>query len=407
MDLKKRANENERQFIWRLGLAKDNGVLDMNWDELGRIFNKELRGENNEEEWYDQSAYRKPYQYAKAFYDDVFAKMIGDEYSDTIRKQTDEIYKQKKQLFDQRREYNKLLAIDARAEHLNDCLIEAANRLSEIKPLDFNRTFEPITDISNDEAVLVLADWHYGMTTDNLWNTYNTDICRERVAALHNSVCDALTLHKPKTLHIVMLGDMAHGCIHTSARVASEELVCDQIMQVSEILAELISDLAHLVPKVKVYSTYGNHLRSVQSKKDSIHADNMEKLIPWWLRERLIGCTNVEIIDSEYKEFIKFNVLGYNICCTHGDLDNIRRVGVVLNTLFTKKHGETIDYTITADKHHLEEIESFSIENILVRSLCGVDDYANDNRLYSNAGQSLIFFREGVGRNCTYNFNLQ
>lgn len=91
----------------------------------------------------------------------------------------------------------------------------------------------------------------------------------------------------------------------------------------------------------------------------------------------------------------------------HGDLDNFKGVGVTANTLFTKLFGETVDYTVSADKHHLEEFESYDIENILVRSLCGVDEYANNKRLYSNAGQTLIFFTKDDGRLCTYNINLQ
>ena len=55
----------------------------------------------------------------------------------------------------------------------------------------------------------------------------------------------------------MLLGDAAHGSIHTSARVASEELTCDQIMQVSEIMAQAISVLADEVEQTVVHATYG------------------------------------------------------------------------------------------------------------------------------------------------------
>jgi hypothetical protein len=176
---------------------------------------------------------------------------------------------------------------------------------------------------------------------------------------------------------------------------------------VSELIAEFVSGLLPYVPKINIYSTYGNHMRTVQGKKDNIYADNMEKIIPWWLRQRFASVGGVNVIDSECQEFIKLNVAGNNICCVHGDLDKFRGVGVTANTLFTKLFGETVDYTVSADKHHLEEFESYDIENILVRSLCGVDEYANTKRLYSNAGQTLIFFTKDDGRLCTYNINLQ
>ena len=47
----------------------------MSWPQIGELFNKELRGDD--EKWKNESAYRKPYQEAKGYYEDVFAEMIG------------------------------------------------------------------------------------------------------------------------------------------------------------------------------------------------------------------------------------------------------------------------------------------------------------------------------------------
>jgi len=282
-------------------------------------------------------------------------------------------------------------------------IIDSANRLNKERPLDFTGY---IKNTSDKEAVLFLSDWHYGMTTNNIWNTYNTVICKTRVSKLVNKSKEYLELNKIKILHVVLLGDAAHGAIHSSCRVASEEDTCDQIMNVSEIMAQAIEELSTKVNAVKVYSCYGNHLRTIQDKKDSIHSDNMEKMIPWWLNQRLQKNTKVLILESEFKEFTKLNVLGYNICCIHGDLDSIKNVGVTVNTLFSKLYGETISYTVSGDKHHLEEFEQFDIESVIIRSLSGTDDYANDKRLYSKAGQTLMIFNNEDGRESTYNIKL-
>ena len=400
IELTRKSNENEREYIWRLASAKDAGTLDMTWDELTEIFNRELR---DEDETFNSSAYRKPFQQAKAFYEDVFSKMVDSQYSDEILVQKDELYKVKAQVRDQRREYNKLLVSDARADHLSEELIEIAKQLNKEKPLSFDKY---VTNYSDNEAVIVFADWHYGMVTDNIFNTYNTEICRQRVKSLVEKATAHIELHKPTKLHVLLLGDSSHGAIHTGCRVASEEDTCDQLMHVAEIMAEAISELGNNVKKTLVYSTYGNHMRTIQDKKDSVHSDNMEKIVPWWLKERLQKRDDIEIVYADFKEFLKLNVLGYNICCVHGDLDNIKNLGVTVNTIFTKLFGETIDYTISADKHHLEEFESFGIESMLVRSLCGTDDYANEHRLYSKAGQSFFIFTKDEGRQCTYNIKL-
>lgn len=56
---------------------------------------------------------------------------------------------------------------------------------------------------------------------------------------------------------------------------------------------------------------------------------------------------------------------------------------------------------ILADKHHLEEFEELGIEAMIVRSLCGTDEYANGKRLYSTPGQLLMTFNED-GRDASY-----
>ena len=378
----------------------DGGQIE-NWSSVAPILNQELRVD--ESDYRTESAYRKPYQYAKGYYEDVFSRMIDNEYAKEISREKDELYKVRCQVSDQRREYNKLLMHDARADHLSDCLIASAEKINNEKPLEFDKY---IHEYGNREAVVVFCDWHYGMVCDNIWSHYNTDVCKSRVKKFVEKAKTYLVLHKVSTLHVVLLGDAAHGAIHTSARVASEEDTSDQLMHVSEIIAEAIAELNRVVKSTKVYSTYGNHLRTIQNKNDSIHSDNMEKIIPWWLRPRLKDIPSIEIIDSEYKEFIRLNVCGYNIVCVHGDLDRFQNLGILVNTIFTKKFGETIDYTLSGDKHHLEEFEQLSIESILVRSLCGVDEYANDHRLYSDAGQSLFIFSPEDGREATYNVKL-
>ena len=328
-----------------------------------------------------------------------------DSYFKELQIQKDAIYKEKRKLYDQRREYNKLLISDARAEHLCEELIKAANRLNEEKPLLFKeKWFKPNI---HKEAVLCWADWHYGMITDNIWNTYNTEICRERVKTLVEITKEFLELNQIDVLTILTLGDAAHGSIHTGCRVQSEEDTCDQLMHVSELMAEAINDLSSVVNHIDVYSCYGNHMRTIQNKNDSIHSDNMEKIIPWWLKQRLQNNTKVEIIESEYKEFTRVNILGSHICAVHGDLEkDFKKIGVTINTIFSKKFGETIDYTISADKHHIEEFEQLGIKSVLVPCLCGTDDHANNGRLYSDAGQTLMIFNDVYGRESTYHIPL-
>ena len=159
-----------------------------------------------------------------------------------------ELQKERQKLSDQRRERNKLIAAVGRSENLEDKLLSAASQLNETVGLMRHDT-DAYFNCGEDEAVLVLCDWHYGMVTDNVWNTYDVQTCIERVEDVVAKAAQRISLHNCRCLHVVILGDMIHGAIHTSARVASEELVCDQIMQVSEVLAQAISYLANSVRK--------------------------------------------------------------------------------------------------------------------------------------------------------------
>lgn len=395
-NLKRMETETDDQYFYRVCQMKES--LGFTWPQMAEIFNEEFGCNKGE------TAYRKRWAAFKSVFDANADKLVGeDKYLEEIRQATDELYKAKRQLYDQRREYNKLLVSDARADNLTEKLIEAAN----IAPLkNYSDMFVLNEKVYNKEAILCISDWHYGATSNNIWNTYNVDICKQRVAKLFANTVDALQEHDIQTLHVVLLGDLVSGAIHTGVRVASEENVCEQLMHVSEMIANFINELSVYVGNINVYSTYGNHARTVQDKKDSIHADNMERIVGWWLRERLKNNHKINVIDSEYYEFIYFDICGHNVVFTHGDLDKLKDIGVTINSIFSKKYGKSIDYTFSGDKHHIESFEQFGIESTLVGSLCGTDEYANNRRLYSNPTQTLCIFTPADGKLCTYNIKL-
>lgn len=262
-----------------------------------------------------------------------------------------ELQKERQRLSDQRRESNKQVAFDARWENLQDALkrsIDSLRDLDSVVSCDINR----VSDFSDSEAVVVFSDWHYGMKTDNVFNTYNTEICEQRVNQIVSDAAKRILLNKCRKLHIVVLGDLIHGNCHVSARVSAEELAADQLMHASEILSQAIYCLSKCAEETYVYTTYGNHARSVQNKADSIHRDNMERIVPWWLEWRLKEYENIFIVPEEKDEFIFVNACGHDICAVHGDLDSVKNSPKLLTMLFNKRYGKDIEYILLGDKHH-------------------------------------------------------
>ena len=297
-----------------------------------------------------------------------------------------ELKKEQQRFFDQRREYAKLLASDGRMEHLFDSLRDAVGRLNETVGI----IYSPWGDIKkpespNDtEAVLVFSDWHYGLKTENIFNTYDTDTCLRRV----QHVVDEAISRIPRT------------------RVASEELVCEQLIQATEILAQSIQELSHYVEETYVYTTYGNHARTVQNKNDSIHRDNMERLIPWWLSQRFASTEDVHIMEESRTEFLFVNAAGHGICATHGDLDSIDASPRLIPAL-ANRAGQSVEYIIHGDKHHVDLKEELGVTARLCGSLCGTDDYANGKRLYSTPVQFMLIVDPEYGPDAEYNLKCE
>ena len=389
---KKRQDESDEDCIYRICALKEE--LGYTWPEIAEVLNQIL------EKDYTESKYRKDYRAFQKYAPSIEVISSDNEYIKKVQQQTDELYKAKKQFYDQRREYNKSLAYDARYKHLIDELTKAANNLNSIKMLEQD---EEVFSEATEEALLCCSDWHFGLVTNNIWNEYNIDICVQRVNILLNKVITYCRLHNVNKLHIMLLGDFINGAIHVSSRVASEENTCNQLMQVSELLAEFINALSTCVNEVYVYSTYGNHARTIQKKDESMHDDNMERIIPWWLEHRLKENSKIHIINNALHEFIYVNILGHDIIGVHGDLENFNKLGIDMHTLFSKQYGLNVEYVFSGDKHHFESNDNYGIDNVLVSSLCGTDNYANNKRLYSKAGQTLCIFNKEDGKVCTFN----
>lgn len=313
-----------------------------------------------------------------------------------------ELQQERQRFFDQRREFNKLLSAEGRKEHIYESLTIAANNLMNSIGVAFEDSYYEPENASDNEAVLVFSDWHYGMKTKNVFNAYNTEICKKRVTNTVNQAIQRIQLHGCHRLHVVVLGDLCHGAIHTGARVASDELACEQLMQASEILAQAILRLSQYVDDTLVYATYGNHARTVQNKHDSIHRDNMERIVPWWLAQRLQMYDNITIMPESDNEFLFIDACGHDICASHGDLDTVKCSPRLLTTIFQKKYGKNIEYILLGDKHHRESFNELGVTATICGSLCGTDDYANDKRLYSQPEQLMLIVNPAYGVDAEY-----
>lgn len=302
-----------------------------------------------------------------------------------------ELYKEKCRVQDQKREYNKLLRESARYEHLVDRMEKA---IEGVEPLRLGGCYEP--NSTNIEAVLILSDFHYGLEVDNVLNEYNTDIAKERLKTLLDKTVYYCNIHRVQKLHLGLAGDLICGAIHLQSRVAAEEDLISQVINVSELLANFINSLRASIPEVKVWGVIGNHSRVNSDKKSNMPAENFERLIFKYIEMRLPG---VVVGTNGLEDWITFKVRDQLVFMTHGDKDSLSNIRLHAVNLL----GKVPDRIYFGHIHHLNVKDDNGTEIVVNGSIVSTDEYAMGLRCHTKPYQILQVFDRDV---CTYKLEL-
>lgn len=313
--------------------------------------------------------------------------------SDHIRREQLELEKKRVLVRDQRTGFRQMLVKDARSDDLWGRLEEA---IQKIPPITHTLSQEQ-TDTATEECSIValLSDIHYGIAFDGYYGKYNPAIAAERVMKYAKRIVD---LQKETgVIHCVvgLLGDMVSGTIHQTIRIENRENLIQQIVGVSELTASFLRELAQVFHHIDVYSIGGNHSRIDLSAEDSLRAERVDCLVPWYCQAKLSECPHVVFHTNEYDDsFAVFNLYGKTYLCAHGDLDS----DLKLSTLrIGEMLGKQIDYFFVGHLHvpDMRLEQTGFIRNGAVVS--GGDEYTSKKRLYAPAYQvCMTVNRNGV-----------
>lgn len=393
MVFKKLENEKEEQFIWRLCQAKDSGVLDMDWNEIADVINKEYR--EDESEYRTEAAYRKPYQQAKRFYESgVFSKYDQNSYAAEL---IHEIRKEKQKLFDERTALNKVLREQGRMESMFDIVKRA---IDEYQPINFNYTHYEHNErqYGENDLIIHLTDIHCGMDINTPFNTFNFDVLNRRLKKFLNEIIDIRDTFHSQNAYLIIGGDLVHGIIHLNARIEAKENLITQIMKVADSISNFIFELSKLFQNVEVHTTTGNHSRSTPGKEDSPRGENFDLLIPYICKKELKDVNNVQIIDNYLGcDIAAFTVRGHMVYAAHGDKDTPRNV-VYNMTKFARKAGLPLPEICYLGHRHTNGLTTVDDVKV-IESGCvgGMDSYAIDQRLVGTPEQTITVVTE---QNC-------
>jgi hypothetical protein len=389
--VKKRNGETDWEFCWRCICGKIEGQLNCDWQDIVEEFElgvhrDTLRKAVNVGEF---SAYK-----VAKYYEDLMIKQIQNSKSDAVKDIENKVRQlqiEKQKLKDQRTELNRLIRTQARWEQVIEILEE------QIEAYEYQKSeYAEARQYESDKNVasLMLSDWHIGAKFDTYLESYDTDIAKYRVKLLKDDVIEYCTLHKIDTLYIEILGDMVSGIIHVNNRLAQCENIIQQNIIASEMLGELIFELAKVVPNIKLVYCVGNHGRVNADVKESIAEENFEYLIRYYLEVKLQNLPNIEWLDNEVTPEMCVYTLpnGRTIASIHGHRER-------KNTYqHTVKNLTDFCEDFRINEVHMGHFHNHQvINNVVVNgSMMGCDEYAQRFKFHADPSQTLrVYDKKG------------
>lgn len=398
IDLTRQPGESEEQFIWRLGRAYDSGEIDLNWEKIGEIVNRQFR--EDESQYRDQSAYRKPYRSAKRFYEaGVFNNLSEATYIAQLDESKRELQKEKIKLQTEKLEYSRWLREDARDEMLADKFAEAIKATQPIQfPAYDGRRSERRRQ--NKSGVLAFGDCHYGNEykivglRGEVINEYSPEIFEERMKDLLQQTIEIVESEGLDEIRVYELGDSTDGLLRVGQLTKLRYGVVEQAVRYANYIANWLNELSKYV-FVRFQMVFGNHteLRFFNQKKGSFKDENTGMFIREIIKAKLDGNSQFEM-EINPSGLIFDEVQGYNILGIHGEVKNMAQA---LKD-FSLTYDVNIDVLIGGHKHHLsEETVGVDKETVIVPSIIGIDDFAISLNKTSRPGASFLIVEKGQG----------
>lgn len=399
MQLERRIDETALQHHKRLvdGKLADKTLADVDYSELseyvyGQAYSSDV-------------ARRMMYGSKKTLElidEERIAAVSGDQISDELDLKMLELQKERQKFYDQRMAYNKLLRERAREEELNDIIRECINS-GRLSKLHFEDT--PLLRCAGGKNTLLVSlnDLHYGANIDNAWCKYNSDICADRMQRYLERIIKIADMHMSEDCVVWAAGDNISGNIHRSIQITNKENVIEQVMGVSELIAQFISELSRYFRTVRFVSVAGNHSRIEQNKDNALTAERLDNLVEWYLIARLQNYENV-IIDDSHKlddTISLFSVQGKNYSLVHGDFDGSYGKVQSLQTMIE----EPLYAILSGHKHHNQTDVVQGVRTVMAGSFQGMDRFCVEKRIFGRPEQ-IVCVCDDTGIVCHYDVQL-
>ncbi len=399
MELERKEGETEIQYLWRIGKMVDAGKIG-SWKDITPTLNKQLR---EDDEYYDESAYRKKYQAAKKFYDEIFSQQGDEDFKKEQEEILREIKKEKIKLRDERTESNRGIRIEARVEDKLDYFekIIANQGKVDYEPLKPAER-ELIKTKSDNDLVIMLSDLHIGQTFASAWGRYNLEVAKDRMNQYLNKIIEIKDRHNSENCFVTLQGDMISNSIHKTIAITNRENVIEQVISASEMITAFLAELSKIFNNVTVASVVGNHSR-IDKKEDALKDERLDTLIEWYAKSKLENFENIEFIDPYDNTFNCFVVRNKHYFIVHGDYDKFDMAGVAKLSMMAGYFPYCI---LFGHRHFPATTEVNGIKLVQSGSFPGAgDDHTIELRLNGKPSQTVLVCNED-GIECNYTVEL-
>ena len=305
--------------------------------------------------------------------------------------------KEKIKLSDARVEYNRLIRQEARKESYADMVKRII--CENVEPINIPVHYTLFN--SSTDLLCHLTDVHCGIEIHNWKNDFDEDILKKRIEKFTSDILDIRGMHQSENCYLV-IGEILSGIIHNNLRLQNNMDLMEQFKYVSELISAMLIRLANHFNHIYVYTTPGNHSRISPKKEEALDGENMDILLPFYLKARMQNVKNITICDNTIEpEIAMFNIRGNNVFAAHGHKDSPSNVVQNFTMMFNIKPD-----IVLLGHRHTNGLTTVYDTKVIESGCCsGSDNYAVSIRKVNKPEQTVSV----IGNNgliCLYDIQL-
>lgn len=373
--------------------SKINGENDYDWSELKDKYNVQCNSDTirKASSTIFGGKMRSEYEKYKSGLDNKVPSQ------DELDAKIQDMRKEKIKLSDARVEYNRLIRQEARKESYVDMVKRII--CENVEPMNIPVHYSLFN--SSTDLLVHLTDIHTGIEIHNWKNDFDKDILKKRIEKFTSDILDIRGQHGSENCYLV-IGEILSGIIHNNLRLQNNMDLMEQFKYVSELISAMLLRMANHFNHIYIYTTPGNHSRISPKKEEALDGENMDVLLPFYLKARLQNIENITICDNTIEpEIAMFNIRGNNVFASHGHKDSPNNV--VQN--FTMMFGIKPQIVLLGHRHTNAMETIYDTKVIQSGCVSGSDNYATSIRKTNRPEQTVSVVGDD-GLICLYDIQL-